>query len=118
MLPTVNPTHTTAWKTLSKHYEQMKDVHMKDLFAAEPDRFQNFSLKFENILLDYSKNRITQETMDTLLQLAEECKLKEAIEAMFSGEHINQTEDRAVLHVALRNLSDHPVSVDGKNVMP
>jgi glucose-6-phosphate isomerase len=118
MLPTVNPTHTTAWKTLSKHYEQMKDVHMKDLFAAEPDRFQNFSLKFENILLDYSKNRITQETMDTLLQLAEECKLKEAIEAMFSGEHINQTENRAVLHVALRNLSDQPVSVDGKNVMP
>lgn len=118
MLPTVNPTHTTAWKTLSKHYEQMKDVHMKDLFAADPDRFRKFSLKFENILLDYSKNRITQETMDTLLQLAEECKLKEAIEAMFSGEHINQTEDRAVLHVALRNLSDQPVSVDGKNVMP
>lgn len=118
MLPKVNPTHTTAWKTLSKHYEQMKDVHMKDLFAADPDRFRQFSLKFENILLDYSKNRITQETIDTLLQLAEECQLKEAIEAMFGGEHINQTEDRAVLHVALRNLSDKPISVDGKDVMP
>ena len=118
MLPKVNPTNTTAWKTLSKHYEQMKDVHMKDLFAAEPDRFQKLSLSFENILLDYSKNRITQETMDTLLLLAEECQLKEAIEAMFGGEHINQTEDRAVLHVALRNLSDKPMSVDGKDIMP
>ena len=118
MLPTINPTNTTAWKTLLKHYEQMKDVHMKDLFAAEPDRFQQFSLSFENILLDYSKNRITQETIDTLIQLAEECQLKEAIEAMLGGEHINQTEDRAVLHVALRNLTDKPVMVDGKDVMP
>ena len=118
MLPKVNPTNTTAWKTLLKHYEQMKNVHMKDLFAAEPDRFQQFSLSFENILLDYSKNRITQETIDMLIQLAEECKLKDAIEAMLGGEHINQTEDRAVLHVALRNLTDKPVMVDGKDVMP
>lgn len=118
MLPKINPTQTTAWKTLIKHYEQVKDVHMKDLFAADPDRFGRFSLQFEDIMLDYSKNRITQDTMDTLLQLAEECQLKEAIEAMFGGEPINKTEDRAVLHVALRNQSGKPMTVDGKDVMP
>jgi glucose-6-phosphate isomerase len=118
MLPKINPTETTAWKTLLKHYEQMKDVHMRDLFAADKDRFSRFSLSFENILLDYSKNRISQDTMDALLQLAKECQLKEAIEAMFGGEHINKTEDRAVFHVALRNMSDEPLQVDGKDVMP
>ncbi|MFP4507165.1 MAG: glucose-6-phosphate isomerase, partial [Cyclobacteriaceae bacterium] len=118
MLPKINPTQTTAWKTLLKHYEQVKDVHMKDLFAADQDRFKRFSLQFEDIMLDYSKNRITQETLDTLLQLAEECKLKEAIEAMFGGEPINQTEGRAVLHVALRNMSDEPIKEGGKDVMP
>ena len=118
MLPKINPTETTAWKTLLKHYEQMKDVHMRDLFAADKDRFSRFSLSFENILLDYSKNRISQETKDALLQLAKECQLKEAIEAMFGGEHINKTEDRAVFHVALRNMSDEPMQVDGQDVMP
>ncbi|MEK6477687.1 glucose-6-phosphate isomerase [Catalinimonas sp. 4WD22] len=118
MLPNVNPTQTQAWKKLSTHHQQMKDVHMKQLFKDNPDRFQHFSTQFEDILLDYSKNRITQETLDLLLDLAKESKLKEAITAMFSGEHINQTEDRAVLHTALRNQSGKSVKVDGQDVMP
>lgn len=118
MLPNVNPTQTQAWKKLSTHYQQMKAVHMKQLFKDDPDRFQHFSTQFEDILLDYSKNRITQETLDLLVELAQESKLKDAITAMFSGEHINQTEDRAVLHTALRNQSGKPVMVDGQDVMP
>ncbi|WKN33406.1 glucose-6-phosphate isomerase [Porifericola rhodea] len=118
MLPNVNPTQTSAWKKLSAHFAQLKGVHMKELFNNDAERFEQFSAKFEDILLDYSKNRITQQTLDLLLELAEECKLKDAITAMFSGDHINQTEGRAVLHTALRNQSDKPVMVDGKDVMP
>lgn len=118
MLPNVNPTQTQAWKKLSTHHQQMKAVHMKELFKDDPDRFQHFSTQFEDILLDYSKNRITQETLDLLLELAKESKLQDAITAMFSGEHINQTEDRAVLHTALRNQSGKSVKVDGQDVMP
>jgi glucose-6-phosphate isomerase len=118
MLPSIDPTHTQAWQDLQLHYQALKDVPMTSLFAADPDRFSRFSLQVEDILLDYSKNRLTQETLDTLLALADQVHLREAIEQMFSGEKINQTEDRAVLHVALRNLSGTPIHVDGQDVMP
>ncbi|MGB3588044.1 MAG: glucose-6-phosphate isomerase [Tunicatimonas sp.] len=118
MLPTINPTTTNAWSKLNEHFRQMKDTHMRTLFQDDPQRFSRFSLKFEDILLDFSKNRITEETHKLLLDLAEECKLPDAIQAMFSGKAINQTEDRAVLHVALRNRSNDPIHVDGEDVMP
>ncbi len=118
MLPTINPTTTMAWLNLAEHFLDIESVHMKDLFAKDPDRFETFSLRFEDILLDYSKNIITLETRLRLLELAEETQLREAIEAMFSGDTINQTEGRAVLHTALRNRSNTPVLVDGEDVMP
>ncbi|SFV28697.1 glucose-6-phosphate isomerase [Thermoflavifilum thermophilum] len=118
MLPKINPTETQAWKALQQHFQQMRKVHMRDLFARDPERFEKFSLRFGDILFDYSKNIITEETMSLLLELAHACKVKEAIEAMFSGEKINETENRAVLHVALRNRSDEPIYLDGQNVMP
>jgi glucose-6-phosphate isomerase len=118
MLKNVNPTTTEAWKKLQEHYEVMKTKHMKDLFAADPKRAKKFSLQFEDIFLDYSKNIITEETLKYLLQLAEETHLKDAIEKMYEGEKVNKREDRAVLHVALRNRSNHPVYTDGMNVMP
>lgn len=114
----INPTHTAAWKDLQKHFDSMKDVKISELFAQEPDRFSAFSATFEKeILVDYSKNRITAETLNRLLKLAEECCVKNAITAMFNGEKINRTEDRAVLHVALRNRSNTQINVDGKDVM-
>jgi glucose-6-phosphate isomerase len=118
MLPTQNPTKTKAWAKLSSHYEAMQSVQMLDLFAQDEDRFKAFSTQFEDILVDYSKNIITKETLETLLELAKETGLKEGIEAMFSGEAINETEGRSVLHVALRNQSNTPILVDGKDVMP
>ncbi|RMG57698.1 MAG: glucose-6-phosphate isomerase [Bacteroidetes bacterium] len=118
MLNRLNPTTTAAWQALSAHYEAIKDVHMRDLFAADPERFARFSLRHEDILLDYSKNRLTAETLEKLIALAEETQLSEAIEQMFSGARINETEGRAVLHTALRNLSGDPVYVDGEDVMP
>jgi glucose-6-phosphate isomerase len=118
MLPTQNPTKTKAWAKLSSHYEAMQSVQMLDLFAQDKDRFKAFSTQFEDILVDYSKNIITKETLETLLELAKETGLKEGIEAMFSGETINETEGRSVLHVALRNQSNTPILVDGKDVMP
>ncbi|WP_207432748.1 glucose-6-phosphate isomerase [Sabulibacter ruber] len=118
MFPTINPTTTQAWEKLTNHYGQIKNVHLKDAFAQDPQRFEKFSVTFENILLDYSKNRITEETRQLLVQLAQECGLQDAIEAMFTGERINFTENRAVLHVALRNLSNAPILEDGKDVMP
>lgn len=117
-LKKINPTQTEAWKKLQEHFKEMKSVQMRDLFADDPDRFAKFSLKFNDILLDYSKNIITEETMSLLLKLAEEIELKDAIEKMFTGEKINATEDRAVLHVALRNRSNKPIYVDEKDVMP
>jgi glucose-6-phosphate isomerase len=111
-------TECPAWKRLQIHYNKIAGEHMRLLFAADPDRFERFSLRFEEILFDYSKNRITAETLGLLLDLARERGLKERIEAMFSGERINTTEDRAVLHVALRNRSDRPIAVDGRDVMP
>jgi glucose-6-phosphate isomerase len=119
MLPRINPTTTQAWLLLKRHHdEEMNRRHMKDMFAAEPDRFQKFSLKFGEILFDYSKNIINQKTLQLLLQLAEDCDLKTAIHDMFAGIKINETENRSVLHTALRNFSDTPILVDGKDVMP
>ncbi|MDT7830508.1 glucose-6-phosphate isomerase [Pricia sp. S334] len=118
MLPKINPTETSAWKALTEHYHEMKEVQMKDLFSQNPDRFDQMSLILNDILFDYSKNRVTEKTMDLLFELAGECHLKSAIEAMFDGEKINGTEDRAVLHTALRNFSGDPVLTDGEDVMP
>jgi glucose-6-phosphate isomerase len=118
MFPSINPTTTTAWQKLQAHYNTIGNQHLRDLFAQDPQRFQKFNLPFENILLDYSKNRISEETLALLLDLARECQLPDAIEAMFSGEKINFTEGRQVLHVALRNQSNEPVRVDGQDVMP
>ncbi|HTI09868.1 MAG TPA: glucose-6-phosphate isomerase [Puia sp.] len=119
MFPKVTPTQTAAWQQLQEHYKnEIKGVHMRSLFKADPNRFAGYSLKFDNILFDYSKNIVTDKTLTLLRQLAEESKVKDAIEAMFTGEKINQTEDRSVLHTALRNLSGGPVLSDGKDVMP
>ena len=113
MLDKINPTQTQAWASLTSHYEKMKAMHLKDLFAANPDRFEKFSQRFENILIDYSKNIIDDKTWQLLLQLVEEVGLKAAIDAMFSGQAINETENRAVLHTALRNQSNTPMYCDG-----
>jgi len=118
MLPNVDPTSTLAWKELEMHAHEMEGRHMKDLFAQDPDRFANYSQTFEDILLDYSKNILTQETLDVLYRLAEYCGVKEATEQMFSGAAINGTESRSVLHTALRNRGKGKVMVDGKDVMP
>jgi len=118
MLPTINPTQTDAWQKLSTHFQEIKNLHMKSLFEGDDARFAKFSTTFEDILIDYSKNIITEKTLDLLLDLAEETQLKTAILSLFDGERINQTEDRAVLHTALRNSSNHPVIEDGQNVMP
>ncbi|MGB0521725.1 MAG: glucose-6-phosphate isomerase [Flammeovirgaceae bacterium] len=118
MLKSINPTQTDAWKKLKTHFEQSKSTHLKDLFAADSDRFNKFSTRFEDILVDYSKNLITEETMELLVALARECELEDAIQQLFSGATINATEGRAVLHAALRNQSNTPILVDGKDVMP
>lgn len=115
----INPSQTAAWKALQQHFDTMKDVTLSELFAEDGDRFAAFSATFaDQMLVDYSKNRITRDTLDKLFALAKECELSAAITSMFSGEKINRTEDRAVLHVALRNRSNSPIKVDGKDVMP
>ena len=118
MFPTTNPTATKAWQQLQQHASKMKETHLRTLFAADADRFKKFTLSFEDILFDYSKNIITEETLSYLLQLAKETGVEEGIKAMFSAEKINATENRAVLHTALRNFSGNPVVLDGKDVMP
>ncbi len=118
MLNQQNPTQTSAWKKLKAHFEIAQDWQMKDLFAANADRFEQFSITFEDMLVDYSKNRIEPATLELLMELAEEMDLAKAIKSMFSGEKINETEGRAVLHVALRNRSNRSIKVDGENVMP
>jgi len=118
MLNKLNPTKTDHWKKLTAHFEKMKNVHMKDLFAQDPERFKKLSLKFNDILVDYSKNRITEETLSLLLGLTEEADVKDSIDKMFSGDKINETENRAVLHIALRNRDNRPITVDGEDVMP
>ncbi len=124
MFPKINFTKTEAYKNLAQHFGSFSGLSsnsekndLRALFAADPVRFEKFSIAFEDILLDYSKNRITAETKALLVQLAKECGLEEAMAAMFSGERINVTENRPVLHTALRNQSDQPVYVDGKDVM-
>lgn len=115
----INPSQTAAWKALQQHFEQMKDVTISSLFAKDDQRFNRFSATFDDqMLVDFSKNRITSETLEKLQDLAKETDLAGAIKSMFSGEKINRTEDRAVLHIALRNRSNTPIVVDGKDVMP
>jgi glucose-6-phosphate isomerase len=118
MLSRINPTKTLAWAKLQAHYEQMSQVTMLQLFHEQPDRFAQFHLWFEDMLIDYSKNIVSQQTMELLLELAESCGLGAAIEAMFSGQPINETEGRAVLHTALRNRGQEAVYVNGEDVMP
>jgi len=117
-LPSIDFTKTQAFQALEKHFKCIEHKHLKNLFAADAQRFEKFSIQHQDILFDYSKNRIDEETIALLVKLAEECELKTAIEAMFEGEAINTTENRAVLHTALRNRSEKAVMVDGKNVMP
>jgi len=118
MLPNVNFSETQAYKYLADHFIDITSKSLKDLFTADSERFNKFSITFNDILLDYSKNRIDEQTVALLIQLAKECRVKEATEAMFSGEKINVTEGRPVLHIALRNRSNKPIFVDGKDVMP
>jgi glucose-6-phosphate isomerase len=119
MFPKVSLMRIEAWQQLLTHYDhEMKAAQMRELFHSDPDRFKKFSLYSNGILFDYSKNIITEKTLALLFQLSEECKLSDAIEAMFTGEKINQTEDRSVLHIALRNNSGQPIYTEGKDVMP
>ncbi|WP_272022191.1 glucose-6-phosphate isomerase [Olleya namhaensis] len=117
-LPSINPTSTKAWKKLEAHFKTVKSLEMKHLFAQDTERANQMTINWDDFYVDYSKNRITSETMSLLLELAEEVKLKEAIQAQFSGEIINKTEGREVLHTALRAKATDTILVDGKNVMP
>ncbi|MEJ5377328.1 MAG: glucose-6-phosphate isomerase [bacterium] len=119
MLARIDPTSTQSWSRLKQHFQEVKDLHMRDLFLKDPERFQRFSLWLgDEILVDFSKNRLTQRTLELLMDLARECRLEMAIRSMFSAETINETEGRAVLHVALRNLSGESVLLEGRDVMP
>ena len=111
-------TTSTAWQSLETHYEKVGKLHMREMFERDPDRFEKFTLQFNDILLDYSKNRVTEETLALLLNLARHVDLEVWRDKMFRGERINFTEDRAVLHVALRNRSNRPIMVDNHDVMP
>jgi len=118
MLKKINPTETQSWKNLIGHFKEMKNIHMKDLFADDPERFNKYTIRFSDILVDYSKNIITGETLKLLLELSDNVGLRDAIDKMFSGDRINETEDRAVLHIALRNRENNPICVNGKDIMP
>ncbi len=118
MLSRINPTTTDAWKSLQTHFEATKHTHLRELFAQNTQRFAQFSIQFEDILLDYAKNHLTAETLDLLTQLAYQTELPQAIKAMFGGEKINETENRAVLHTALRHTASTPVTTEGKDIMP
>jgi len=117
MLSNINPTETKAWKNLKEHFQIISNTHLKSLFANDPERFEKYHIEITDILVDYSKNRINSTTIKLLINLAEECKLEDGINGMFEGEKINVTENRAVLHIALRNRSNSPVYENGKNVM-
>lgn len=117
-LPKINPTKTKSWTKLQEHFKEIENLQMKALFASDPKRAETFTIKWEDFYIDYSKNRITQETLNYLLQLADEVKLKEAIRCQFSGDIINETEGRAVLHTALRAPESAKVFVNGENVIP
>src|SRR5688572_26452840 len=118
MFPKQNPTETNSWQRLEMLFLTLQATHMRELFAEDPERFQKFHIQFDDILVDYSKNLVNEEVLKELINLANEVELKDAIEAMFHGVRINQTEDRAVLHTALRNRSNTPVEADGENIMP
>ena len=118
MLPTINPVETPAWQKLEMIFLTLQATHMRELFEEDPDRFQKFSAVFEDVLVDYSKNILNQEAMNLLVGLASEVGLRQAIDAMFAGDKINRTENRSVLHVALRNRSNTVMKVDGEDVMP
>lgn len=118
MLPKINPTQTVAWKSLVAHQVEMENVQMKDLFIKNSQRFEQMSIQFDDLLFDYSKNIMNSETLEKLLQLAEACKVKMARAAMFAGEKINESEDRAVMHTALRNFSDESITVGDRDIMP
>lgn len=113
----INPTETKAWQSLTSHYKTLQSVHLKSLFNNDLDRKKKFTINFNDFEFDYSKNRITEETLNYLLELAHEVDLESAIKSYFSGEKINQTENRAVLHTALRNQSGKELLVEGKNIM-
>jgi glucose-6-phosphate isomerase len=117
MLNDINPTETQSWKNLAVHFEEMKGIPMKVLFEEDDKRFEKFSIRFNEFLLDYSKNIITEDTMRLLIRLVNEAGLRDGIDKMFSGDRINQTEDRPVLHIALRNRENRPIYVDGEDVM-
>lgn len=117
-LQNINPTETNAWERLTKHFNEAKSYELKELFRKNKSRKDEFSICLDELSVDYSKNRITQETIDLLVSLAEEVELKDAIEKYFSGDKINVTENRAVLHTALRSSSDTPIFIDGKDVKP
>lgn len=117
MLSKINPTQTQAWKNLNQYFAE-NDLDLRTLFSENPQRFEEFSIKRENFIFDYSKNLINAEVKNLLLKLAEECQLKEAISKMFGGEKINETEGRAVLHTALRDFSEKEILVDGENIKP
>ncbi|TVZ26175.1 glucose-6-phosphate isomerase [Gillisia sp. Hel_I_86] len=114
----IDPTTTLAWGKLQQHFEEIKEIKMQQLFSEEPQRFNDFSIHWEDFLVDFSKNRITRKTQELLLELAEECGLEEAINSYFGGESINRTENRPVLHTALRAKDSECVRVDGENVIP
>ena len=118
MLPTIKFDRTKSFDLLKSHHSEIKDLQLRDLFIESPDRFEEFSIRFESILFDYSKNRITNKTRDLLIGLAEESDLKSAIELMFKGEKINETEGRAVLHTALRNPNRNGLEIDGHDILP
>ena len=117
-LKNINPTKTNAWRKLEEHFNKIKDVHIKDWFIEDIQRANRFTIKWDDFYVDYSKNRITQETIDLFKELAEELDLNDAISKYFSGDKINQTEDRSVLHTALRASENDKVFVDGKNIIP
>src|SRR5215475_6080497 len=113
-----SPTQLPTWTSLVEHSSEIKKVHLRELFAKDTTRGERFTSEATGLFLDYSKNRVTETTLKLLLQLAEECDLRGRIEAMFRGEKINITENRAVLHVALRAPKDATITVDGQNVVP
>jgi len=117
-LPNINPTTTQSWKKLTAHFEEIKDISLQKHFAENPNRFEEFSIVWEDFLVDYSKNRLTKETLNLLEELANEIGLKEAMEAYFQGQAINQTEKRAVLHTALRVPEETQIYLDGLDVVP
>jgi len=118
MFPKINPTNTASWKALEAHFEKSSKTHLRTLFSSDPKRFIKYSVEHEGLLVDYSKNLMDDKTVELLLALSKDVKLKEAIDALFKGDKINETEGRAVMHMALRNTSDKPIFIDGKDVMP